>query len=160
MAIKDRHRRDFWVYVRGFRRWHRMPYGVDVGYPVGRRHTIAAFVDLDSRGSLGEGPVHPRLLRAAILGKRLLNLQIQEWAQGYWYCGGHAWWTLEVEPELPWLPEWVGEAVANQWERVYLPRQQWEIDRLTQSRGIRLARVRAEAIAALPSHLRLTSEHK
>lgn len=118
--MKPKNVQDFWVYVC----WFRIPsnpkgsskvYGVDVQFEKGTKNTIACFVDLDGRGKLKSNPKHPRLLRAAVLGKRLLNMQIKEWAQDYNQMYGLRRW--EIEESFPWLPEWVYVALERQASR-------------------------------------------
>lgn len=80
--------------------------------PVGELDAVAYFREWDSTGS-SSGTRHPRLTRAALRGKRKLNLQIREWAAGYENVGGSLWMT-EAQGEFPWLPKWVWKAVEHQ----------------------------------------------
>jgi hypothetical protein len=117
--VKQVHKRDFWVYVRSYFAFRGLPYGEDVTFEKGDRPTIRCYVDLDGAGRLVGDPQHPRVLRAAILGKRRLNMQIKEWASGYAICGGMHYIETEMLPEMPWLPEWVIDAIVSQYYAHY-----------------------------------------
>jgi hypothetical protein len=111
-AAKPHHVRDFWLYLI----WARRRGVIPKDYPLtsrGKIDTIYAFAQFEDRGETTT-PKHPRVLRAVLRGKAQLNLQIKEWAQGWFDCGGRWWFDNELKPEFPWMPEWVWEAVERQ----------------------------------------------
>jgi hypothetical protein len=101
---------NFWAYVCWDRRselpaQEPLPPAGDLSAPV-------YFDQRDTHGKAG-GTRHPRLARAALRGKRKLNLQIREWAAGYENVGGPLW-MAEARADFPWLPSWVWKAVERQ----------------------------------------------
>lgn len=76
---------------------------------------VAVFVELDGQGKTNLHPSDPQLLCDALDGKKLLNLMIAEWASGYSYCGGWSYVEEELMTTYPFLPEWVWQAVRNQY---------------------------------------------
>lgn len=77
-------------------------------------NVVRAWVDTDSNGKYPAECSHPYLFRAAIEGKAMLNLQIKDWAAGYFVCGARSWIAEAKEEGLDWLPDWVWDAVVNQ----------------------------------------------
>lgn len=117
-----RAKRDFIAYVH----WSDQPECFDpsglsnMPIPKGDRPTIEGFRIWESAGKIV--PVlQPQLLRAAIRGKALLNLQIKMWASmiadrlhiaGYAYVAAME--LLELRRDFPWLPQWLWEALWKQ----------------------------------------------
>lgn len=71
---------------------------------------VEAFHLADAKGRLpAEIPCnHPEMLRRALIGKKQLNANIRQWAEGF------AEWTLAKEEFKEWFPrypEWVWEAI-------------------------------------------------
>lgn len=79
----------------------------------GKDDPIRVFIDLDSRGKTTLKPNNPQLLADSLDGKKLLNLQIKEWAEGFYDCGAESW-VIEAKGSFPWLPDWVWNAVREQ----------------------------------------------
>lgn len=102
------HRRDFAAYLRwrrahrGFLPWRSRP------FERGTVDTVTAFVQLESRGACNP-PRHPRVLAAVLEGKKLLNFQIKQWAEG----AADPCCTIptELREGYPWLPDWVWKAL-------------------------------------------------
>lgn len=109
MKITERHREDFWAYVRWQRRTDKKFMG-DVGpWPRGRGDALFCFAELESTGRVVPSR-HPRLMRAYLIGKRKLNWQIGEWAAG---VAEGTFFAFEFMVDYPWLPRWVWVSLKN-----------------------------------------------
>ena len=82
----------------------------------GTKDAMTAFIEREN-GKVTESK-HFRLLRAALEGKKLLNLQIKQWAAGYIECGGKRF-VEELRQDYPWFREWIFQAVINQGGKIY-----------------------------------------
>jgi hypothetical protein len=100
----------FWIYIRwdrqSERRFNPFP---SQSFSKGTSGTIRCFNEIESSGRWEQQPKHPRLLRSAINGKKKLNFQIKQWAEGFEDVP-----LIELMESYPWLPEWVWEAVRQQ----------------------------------------------
>lgn len=119
MKIKERHRRDFWAYVRFNRRCNGRfgnPYYFcpDAGSVLvrGSVDTVCCFVEYDSVGRMPGQPREPRLFKLALDGKKLVNFHIEQWVEGLAEGTLIPW---ELRFELFDLPDWVGIALHRQW---------------------------------------------
>lgn len=115
------HRRDFVAYLRWRRHgrcFFRYPHGQCACFlpwrepPItrGTTDTVAAFAELESRGVM-PAPRHPRVLAAVLEGKKLLNFQIKQWAEGM--ADPCVTVPAELRAAFPWLPDWVWRAVSR-----------------------------------------------
>lgn len=112
--IRDHHKRDFWCYVwfnrlcnRGTQYFCPDPSELKIR---GTDHTISCFVGLEAVGECGN-PKHPRLLKLALDGKKLLNFHIKLWAEGI--TDGIIL-PYQIQELLFRLPDWVCEALDHQ----------------------------------------------
>jgi hypothetical protein len=126
VRVRPRSLRDFESYLKWCRNWCRIkplfnPFQIDK-LPRGITSALQAYVNFDGRGVVVPCK-QPRLLRAVLEGKNLLNFQIKQWAEGYWDCGGGGYYE-ELQSEYPYLPEWVWEALVNQAQQ-YKP-ENWD----------------------------------
>lgn len=120
VKVRPGHRRDFTAYLRWWREWPD-PFGhaITPALPRGGRDALAAFVSLESSGVAPAAVRHPRVFRAVVEGKALLNWQIKQWA---WQVRDAARLAAHVavstlfdlRHDFPWLPEWVWDAVRQQ----------------------------------------------
>lgn len=118
IRVTGAHRRDFAAYLRwrrqmrGFLPWRSKP------FTRGNTDTVAAFAELESRGVM-PAPRHPRVLAAVLEGKKLLNFQIKQWAEG----AADPCCTIPVElrEAYPWLPDWVWQSLRKASAKVARP---------------------------------------
>ena len=110
LKVRVEHVRDFWAYVRWRRSIDRsfLPWQAP-NFERGRANTILCFAEIDARGKFSEPPREPRLLRTVLEGKKLLNFQIRQWAEGFQEVP-----RAEIREAYPWLPAWVFQAILCQ----------------------------------------------
>ena len=109
---RERLLRDLAVYLRWRRAWSEgFLAGPKITFARRKVDTLGAFEAMESRGQPVQGVRHPRLLAAALEGKRLLNWQIKEWADGMRH-GVVVF--AEIRQEFAYLPAWVWQAVLRQ----------------------------------------------
>jgi hypothetical protein len=117
---------NFWFYVKFYRYWKKKKYTIIsdtvfnknkqlIGY--GGENALKAFLMYEGKGVIPTHSQQPRLLESAILGKKIINFQIKQWAEGLNDCGGFGH-LIEIGEEFYnegiKLPEWVWWAVWKQ----------------------------------------------
>jgi len=117
VRVTQKNRRDYVAYKRWFRRQPMFSFPSPTR---DRKKTpLEAFSHWESTGEIISCKKPRNLVRAAA-GKKSLNLQIKQWAEG---VADLLFLPREFQEDYPWLPKWVWKSLSSQTKKMWAVRR-------------------------------------